>query len=92
VSKLLFPHHEGAGSPNPIRVRGLMNVSHGVRLDTTVEHSLLSSAGGIRGRKCVRDEDGSPRVGKGWLERWVRYIYIYIYIERERERERYLHA
>jgi hypothetical protein len=40
-------------------------------VDTTVEQSLVSSAGGTRGRECVQGEEGSPRRGKGWVEGWV---------------------
>ncbi len=50
VTKLLCPHHEGAGSPHPVRVRG-PDLWHQMALvvDTTVEQSLVSSAqGGVR--------------------------------------------
>ena len=40
-------------------------------VDTTVEQSLVSSAGGTKGRECVRGEEGSQRRGKGWVEGWV---------------------
>ncbi len=68
VTKLLCPHHEDAGSPHPVRVGGpeSPDLWYQVALvDTTVEQSLVSSAG-TRGRECVRVEDGtdgSPRGG-----------------------------
>ncbi len=73
MTKLLCLHHEGAGSPHPIRVGG-SDLSYQMALvDTTVEQSLTSSAGGTRGRECVRCEvPDSPSGGKGWMKGWVR--------------------
>ena len=40
-------------------------------VDTTVEQSLVSSAGGTRGRESVRGKEGSPRRGRvGWRDGW----------------------
>jgi hypothetical protein len=44
VTKLLCPHHEGAGSPHPIRVGGPDLWYQMVLVYTTVEQSLVSSA------------------------------------------------
>ena len=65
----IFPISEK--SPHPIRVRGPDLWYQMALVDTTVEQSLVSSAGGTRGRECVRGEEGSPRRGKGWVEGWV---------------------
>jgi hypothetical protein len=46
VTKLLCPHHEGAGAPYPIRAGGADLWYQMVLVDTTVEQSLISSAGG----------------------------------------------
>ncbi len=46
ATKLLCPHHKGAGSPHPIRVRGPDLWYQMALVDTTVEQSLVSSAGG----------------------------------------------
>jgi hypothetical protein len=71
---MLCPHHEGAGSPHPIRVGGPDLWYQMALVDTTVEQSLISSAEGSRGlgRECVRCEDGSRREGKGWMKEQVR--------------------
>ncbi len=66
MTKLLSPHHEGAGAPHPIRAGGPDLWYQMVLVDTTVEQSLISSAEGIRGSECVRFDDGFPRGGKGW--------------------------
>jgi hypothetical protein len=66
VTKLLCPHHEGAGSAHPIRVGGAALWYQMALVDTTVEQSKVSSAEGTRGRECVRIENGSPRGRKGW--------------------------
>ena len=42
------PHHKGAGPPNPIRVEGPDLWYQMALVDTTVERSLVSSAGGAR--------------------------------------------
>ncbi len=65
VTKLLCPHHEGAGSPHPVRVGGPDLWYQMALVDTVVKQSLVSSAEGTRGRECVRVEDGSPRGGQG---------------------------
>ncbi len=65
VTKLLCPHHEGAGSPHPIRVEGPDLWYQIALVDTMVEQSLVSSAGGTRGRECVQCEEGFPRRGQG---------------------------
>jgi hypothetical protein len=52
-TKLLCPHHEGAGSPHPISVGGPDLWYQMALVDTTVEQSLVSSASGTRGRECV---------------------------------------
>jgi hypothetical protein len=52
-TKLLCPHHEGAGGPHPIRVGWPDLWYQMVLVDTTVEQSLASSAGGTRGREYV---------------------------------------
>ena len=49
MTKLLCPHHEGAGSPHPIRVGGPDLWYQMALVDTTVEQSLVSSAEGTRG-------------------------------------------
>jgi hypothetical protein len=51
ATRLLCPHHKGASSPHPIRVRrpDLWYQIAFVDSDTTVEQSLVSSAGGARG-------------------------------------------
>ena len=49
VTKLLCPHHEGAGAPHPFRVGGPDLWYQMTLVDTTVEQSLVSSAGGARG-------------------------------------------
>ena len=49
VTKLLCPHHEGAGSPHPIRMKGPDLWYQIALVDTTVEQSLVSSAGGDQG-------------------------------------------
>jgi hypothetical protein len=46
ATKLLCPHHKGAGSPHSIRVRGPDLWYEMALVDTTVEQSLASSAGG----------------------------------------------
>ena len=61
VTKLLCPHHEGAGSPHPIRMGGPDLWYQIALVDTTVEQSLVSSAGGTRGRECVQCVAGSQR-------------------------------
>ena len=48
VTKLLCPHHEGAGAPHPFRVGGPDLWYQMTLVDTTVERSLVSSAGGAR--------------------------------------------
>ena len=48
VTKLLCPHHEGAGAPHPFRVGGPDLWYQMTLVDTTVEQSLVSSAGGAR--------------------------------------------
>ncbi len=55
VTKLLCPHHEGAGFPHPIRVGGPDIWYQMALVDTTVERqSLVSSAEGTRGaRVCA---------------------------------------
>ena len=72
MTKLLCPHHEGAGSPHPIRMEGPDLWYQKALVDTTVEQSLVSSAardspvpGGTRGRECVQCEEGSQRRGQG---------------------------
>ena len=53
MTKLLCPHHEGAGSPHPIRV-GRPDLWYQMALvDTMVEQSLVSSAEGTRGGVSV---------------------------------------
>jgi hypothetical protein len=47
VTKLLCPHHEGAGSPHPIRVGGPDLWYQMALVDTTVDQSL--PAEGTRG-------------------------------------------
>ena len=59
MTKLLCPHREGAGSPHPIRVGGPDLWYQMALVDTTVEQSLVSSAGGTMGRECVKCEGGS---------------------------------
>ena len=49
VTKLLCPHHEGAGAPHPYRVGGPDLWYQMTLVGTTVEQSLVSSAGGARG-------------------------------------------
>ncbi len=49
VTKLLCPHHEGAGSPHPIRVGGPDLWYQMALVDTKVEQNLVSSAEGTRG-------------------------------------------
>ena len=49
VTKLLCPHHEGAGAPHPFRVGGPDLWYQMTLVDTTVEQSLVSSAGGASG-------------------------------------------
>ena len=49
VTKLLCPHHEGAGAPHPIRAGGPDLWYQMALVDTTVEQSLVSSAEGTRG-------------------------------------------
>jgi hypothetical protein len=51
MTKLLCPHHEGAGSPHPIRVGGPDLWYQMALVDTTVEQSLslVSSVEGTRG-------------------------------------------
>jgi hypothetical protein len=49
ATKLLCPHQKGAGSPHPIRERGPDLWYQMELVDTTVEQSLVSSAGGTRG-------------------------------------------
>ena len=76
MTKLLCPHHEGAGSPHPIRMEGPDLWYQIALVDTTVEQSLVSSAGGTMGRECVKCEGGSPRGERGgwrdgWAEGWV---------------------
>ncbi len=56
ATKLLCPHHEGAGFPPPIRVGGPDLLYQMALVDTTVEQSLISSAEGTRGSECVRCE------------------------------------
>jgi hypothetical protein len=60
-----MPTHEGAGSPHPIRVEGPDLWYQIALVDTTVEQSLVSSAGGTRGHECVQCEEGSQRSGQG---------------------------
>ena len=48
VTKLLCPHHEGAGAPHPFRVGGPDLWYQMTLVDTTLEQSLVSSAGGAR--------------------------------------------
>ena len=55
MTKLLCPHNEGAGAPHPIRVGGPDLWYQMALVDTTVEQSLVSSAGGARGREGVLD-------------------------------------
>ncbi len=64
VTKLVCPHHEGAGSPHPIRVEGSDLWYQIALVDTTVEQSLVSSAGGTRGRECVQCEEGARGGGR----------------------------
>ena len=61
ATKLLCPHHKGVGAPPPIRVGGPDLWYQMALVDTTVEQSLVSSAGGTRGRECVWCDDESPR-------------------------------
>ena len=70
MTKLLCPHHEGAGSPHPIRMGGPDLWYQIALVDTTVEQSLVSSAGGTRGRECVQCEEGSQR-RRQRVEGWV---------------------
>jgi hypothetical protein len=71
---VLCPHHEGAGSPHPIRVGGPDLWYQMALVDTTVDTSRAWSPPreGPGGRECVRCEDGSPRRGKGWMKGWMR--------------------
>jgi hypothetical protein len=62
VTKLLCPHHEGAGAPHPIRAGGPDLWYQMALVDTTVEQSLISSAGGDEG---VRDVWLVGKVGWG---------------------------
>ncbi len=48
VTKLLCPHHEGAGCPHPVREGGPDLWYQMALVDTTVERSLVSSAEGTR--------------------------------------------
>ena len=65
VTKLLCRHHEGAGSPHPIRMEGPDLWYQIALVDTTVEQSLVSSAGGTWGRECVLCVEGSQRRRQG---------------------------
>ncbi len=50
MTKLLCPHHEGAGSLHPVRVWGPdLWYQMAALVDTTVEQSLVSSTEGTRG-------------------------------------------
>jgi hypothetical protein len=62
VTKLLCPHHEGAGAPHPIRAGGPDLWYQMALVDTTVEQSLISSAGWDEG---VRDVWLVGKVGWG---------------------------
>jgi hypothetical protein len=63
MTKLLCPHHEGAGSPHPIRV-GRPDLWYQMALvDTMVEQSLVSSAEGTRGGVSVCGLRMGPREG-----------------------------
>jgi hypothetical protein len=53
ATKLLCPHHKGAGSPHPIRVGGPDLWYQMALVDTMVEQSLISSAGGEPGDERV---------------------------------------
>ena len=67
VTKLLCPHHEGAGYPHPIRVRGPDLWYQMALVDTTVEQSLVSSAGGTRGVSACGVRRGSREGARvGW--------------------------
>ncbi len=60
-TKLFCPHHEGAGAPYPIRAGGPDLWYQMALVDTPVEQSLISFAGGDEGVRDVR------LVGKvGW--------------------------
>ncbi len=63
VTKLLCPHHEGASAPHPIRAGGPDLWYQMALVDTTVEQSLISSAGGDEG---VRDVWLVGKVTVGW--------------------------
>ncbi len=71
VTKLLCPHHEGACAPHPIRAGGpdLWYQPEMALVDTTVEQSLISSAGGdegVRGcARCVVSRQGGVGGGGG---------------------------
>ena len=69
MTKLLCPHHEGAGAPHPFRVGGPDLWYQMTLVDTTVEQSLVSSAGGARGWEGVPgvvSRRGGDGFG-GWL-------------------------
>jgi hypothetical protein len=61
----VMPTPLGRRLPHPIRV-GQRDLWYQMSLvDTTVKQSLASSAGGTRGRECVRYENESPRGARG---------------------------
>ena len=72
VTKLLCPHHEGAGSPHPINGGAWFMVSDSVGgYHGRAELSLLRR-GGPGGVSVCSVRKGPREGGKGWREGWVR--------------------
>ncbi len=69
ATKLLCPHHKGTAPHHPRRVEGPDLLCQMALVDTMVEQSLVSSAGGTSGHECVYCV--AWLVGQGGAAGWV---------------------